>query len=67
MSGQSTVKVPADIFDVLRRRGVIEHATGGDFHFFTFRDDAGDVVVTVVPDATLKNGLVLFTPDDVER
>jgi len=66
MSGQSVLKMPVDIFDNLRRRRVIEHAVIGDFHFFKFNDGSGDAVVTVVPDAELKTGLVLTT-DDVKR
>lgn len=58
-SGQSTLLAPVDIFETLKRRAVIERATAGDFYFFTFTNDGGEVMVKVQPDPLLKNGLVL--------
>lgn len=62
-SGRATLNVPVDMFDTFRRRAVIEHADKGDFHFFTFNNDSGAVMVTVCPDVNLKNGLVLTIPE----
>lgn len=62
-SGLSILNAPKDIFDTLRRRGVLEYSETGRFYFVTFDNDTGTVMVTVRADSSLKNGLVLTVPE----
>lgn len=57
-SGFGRINVPTDIFDVFRRRGIIEHSVE-KFHYIVLNHSGGETLVTVAPDPMLKTGLVL--------
>lgn len=55
-SGQSILFAPVDIFEVFKRRGVIEPAKVGGFYFFVTNNER---MVRIAPDAALQNEIVL--------
>ena len=61
-TNRSVLRVPSDIFNVLKSRRVIEQWS--ESYIFTFpTGDMGDAVVRVIADPELKTGLILTVPD----
>jgi len=61
-TNRAVLRVPSDIFNVLKSRRVIEQWNEGFILTFS-TGDMGDAVVRVMPDHELKNGLILTVPD----
>lgn len=59
---RGVLRVPSDIFAILKSRRVVE--PWADSFILKFpTGDMGDAVVRVMPDHELKNGLILTVPD----
>lgn len=60
-TNRGVLRVPSDIFNVLKSRRVIEQWSGS--YIFTFPGDMGDAFVRVIADPELKTGLILKVSD----
>lgn len=61
-TNRAVLRVPSDIFNVLKSRHVIEQWAGSFILTFP-TGDMGDAVVRVIADPELKTGLILTVPD----
>lgn len=66
-SGNGVLFVPDDIFQVFKRRSIIEYSERGDFYFFMYPCDAGDSIIKIEPLDTLQKGLSLCVQTDDKK